>query len=260
MAEQDKFASTGKRTILCYGTLMVPQILKRVLKYEHLSQFRISNALLVGYTRHHVIGEDYPAITTDGKAILQRTLTEEESTVRGALIEGLTDQQISLLDRFEGYEYDRVATKAYRVTPKEVCSEQWKPSTKVAGDVIDEVNCEVYVWRDGSDRLEKTLWTFDSFVKEKLHRWVKLDNNVSDDVAHLREMNFAFHRDDKRLDASDSGSRTQTPRPRGSDFGRDRRQDFFLSDDYGGSDVHDGLKSLTIKLSKSEPWSVVVIP
>ncbi|TIB29923.1 hypothetical protein E3P85_02939 [Wallemia ichthyophaga] len=244
---------------------MVPQIVKSVLNQDNLSQLRISNALLFGYTRHHVIGEDYPAITTDSEAILERSLTEEESTVRGALIEGLTDEHISLFDRFEGYEYDRVATKAYRITPKEICSEDWKPSTaKVAGDVIDQVDCEVYVWRDGSERLEKTLWTFDAFVKEKLHKWVKLDyitynpDNNPDNTPDNNSTNFAFLRDDKRLDSSESGSRAQTPKPRASEFGRDRRQDFFFSDDYGGSHEH-GWNSLTTDRSKSESRFVVMM-
>lgn len=225
-----------KHTVFCYGTLMVPQILKSVLDNEPITAFNVSNATLKGYTRHHVIGEDYPAITKDGETVLQKKLTDEESTVHGALIEGLADYHMDLLDQFEGDEYERISTKAFRTTENEICTEQWKPSGKATPHNFDEVDCEVYVWRDSSDRLESKLWTFDAFIKEKLYRWVKIDdNNMSDELSEL-ESNFMFIRNDRRKDISCCSSRSQTPTPKKIGFGRERRQDFSLNENY--SELH----------------------
>ncbi|EIM19185.1 PLP-dependent transferase [Wallemia mellicola CBS 633.66] len=221
-----------KHTVFCYGTLMVPQILKSVLDNEPITAFNVSNATLKGYTRHHVIGEDYPAITKDGETVLQKKLTDEESTVHGALIEGLADYHMDLLDQFEGDEYERISTKAFRTTENEICTEQWKPSGKTTPHNFDEVDCEVYVWRDSSDRLESKLWTFDAFIKEKLYRWVKIDdNNMSDELSELVS-NFMFIRNDRRKDISCCSSRSQTPTPKKIGFGRERRQDFSLNENY----------------------------
>ena len=47
---------------------------------------------------------DYPAILPceRSKALLGRELTSEENSVRGTLVSGLTAQDITLLDVFEG--------------------------------------------------------------------------------------------------------------------------------------------------------------
>ncbi|TIB97393.1 DUF1479-domain-containing protein [Wallemia mellicola] len=148
---------------------------------EPITAFNVSNATLKGYTRHHVIGEDYPAITKDGETVLQKKLTDEESTVHGALIEGLADYHIDLLDQFEGDEYERISTKAFRTTENEICTEQWKPSGKTTPYNFDEVDCEV---------------------------------------------------NDRRKDISCCSSRSQTPTPKKIGFGRERRQDFSLNENY----------------------------
>ncbi|TIC34325.1 DUF1479-domain-containing protein, partial [Wallemia mellicola] len=148
---------------------------------EPTTAFNVSNATLKGYTRHHVIGEDYPAITKDGETVLQKKLTDEESTVHGALIEGLADYHMDLLDQFEGDEYERISTKAFRTTENEICTEQWKPSGKTTPHNFDEVDCEV---------------------------------------------------NDRRKDISCCSSRSQTPTPKKIGFGRERRQDFSLNENY----------------------------
>ena len=55
----------------------------------------------------HVLSqfEDYPAIIPGerGKALLGRELTVEENSVRGTLVAGLTADDITFLDVFEGY-------------------------------------------------------------------------------------------------------------------------------------------------------------
>lgn len=57
-----------------------------------------------GYTRHHVKGVDYPAIVpaADGTDIIGRTLSKEEASVRGTIVNGLSAADIRFLDTFEG--------------------------------------------------------------------------------------------------------------------------------------------------------------
>lgn len=80
-----------------------PSILARVIGNDG-AHLNTSDAILEGHTRHHVNGEDYPAVvpSSAGKAIMGRELTKEEGRVQGSLVEGLTDKDVALLDEFEG--------------------------------------------------------------------------------------------------------------------------------------------------------------
>jgi hercynylcysteine S-oxide lyase len=80
-----------------------PSILARVIGNEG-AHLITSDAILEGHTRHHVIGEDYPAVVASctGKAIMGRELSVTEGRVQGSLVEGLTDEDVALLDEFEG--------------------------------------------------------------------------------------------------------------------------------------------------------------
>ena len=90
-------------SIFFYGTLMHAPVLCRVLGSDgaHLST---SEAVLLGHTRHHVRGEDYPAVVAlgTGEALVGRALSGDEGSVRGTLVTGLTDRDVELLDEFEG--------------------------------------------------------------------------------------------------------------------------------------------------------------
>ena len=250
MSNKTTFTMTKNCKLICYGTLMVPKILKTVIGHENLNQFKISNAVLNGYTRHHVLGEDYPAITKYGNYALDRDLTEDECNVRGALIEGLNEEHMKKLDKFEGYEYDKVEVKVSQLTESEVCNENWKPCVNLdVKNVIRQVDCLVYVWRDDLDRLGQK-WDFNSFIKDKLQNWVIVDNDDSynyneEDFSQL-SANYNFINSDSNkficnyyksnssnYSNSCSSSRSQTPKPKSTiKFGKAIRKDFLLSDDY----------------------------
>ena len=143
------------RSAFFYGTLMVPQVLHRVLfgsTTPHESQIqalKIQPAVLPGYIRHRVVDADYPAVIAS---------SEPSACVRGTYVQGLTAADIWRLDIFEGDEYERVW-----VQPRLV---------KTNGEQGDEVKTETYVWKAPRKDLEPQEWDFEEFKAEKLYRWV----------------------------------------------------------------------------------------
>ncbi|KAG8529780.1 uncharacterized protein KY384_005261 [Bacidia gigantensis] len=144
-----------ERTAFFYGTLMVPQVLHRVLygsTQPHQSQIqalKIQPAMLFKYVRHRVVDADYPAIIAS---------SEVSTSVRGTYVQGLTAADIWRLDIFEGDEYERV-----KVCPRILDAN---------GEQGDTVSAETYVWIDSREDLEQEEWDFEEFKREKLHRWV----------------------------------------------------------------------------------------
>ncbi|KJA22919.1 hypothetical protein HYPSUDRAFT_40404 [Hypholoma sublateritium FD-334 SS-4] len=90
-------------TAFFYGTLMHPKILKAVIRNDG-SHLRVCPAVILEYTRHKVKHADYPGVVPfqQGKKLFSHTLSQEERSVRGALVEGLTEKDIEYLDAFEG--------------------------------------------------------------------------------------------------------------------------------------------------------------
>ena len=86
-----------------FGTLIHPAVLHRVIGHSGANTTTV-DADLPGFTRHHIKHVDYPAIVPagDGERIMGRKLTEDEATVRGRLVTGLSAQDIRALDIFEG--------------------------------------------------------------------------------------------------------------------------------------------------------------
>ncbi|KAH5449736.1 hypothetical protein HBI30_151720 [Parastagonospora nodorum] len=152
--------TTMSHTAFFYGTLMAPPVLHRVIwgsqdppTHAHASLLRIRPAILHAHQRHKVKHADYPAILP----------TSTPSSVRGTLVEGLTDGDIWRLDVFEGSEYAR------RSVSVNVLADEGKEE----GNVEDEqVQAETYIWIAGADRLEAEEWDFSEFVREKMKRWV----------------------------------------------------------------------------------------
>jgi len=176
-------------TAFFYGTLMAPQVLSRVTGHS-TTTLTIRPAILPDYRRHRVRGADYPAISP-----------QAGSTVRGALVGGLSDSDLHRLDVFEGSEYERIRTRARILhaekgrTVEEAGSaetvlgvdtslEQADDDAPSRGngeqgtekDLSGEVPCDTYVWKAGRSNLEDEEWDFDEFVREKLWRWAGSDN------------------------------------------------------------------------------------
>ncbi|KAE8446040.1 hypothetical protein EG329_012548 [Mollisiaceae sp. DMI_Dod_QoI] len=147
----------GGYTAFFYGTLMAREILYRVcygtskvddfpaLK-ELASELSIQPALLHNYCRHKVADADYPAV-----------IPQLGHTVRGTYVTGLTDTDVTHLDRFEGSEYTRKKVKVMILEDGQEKGES--------------VEAQTYVWSAPVARLEREEWDYDEFRREKMHRW-----------------------------------------------------------------------------------------
>jgi hypothetical protein len=161
-------------TAFFYGTLMAPPVLHRVIwgsqtppTPAHASLLRIRPALLPTYQRHKVKHADYPAILP--------TEPSSTSSVRGTLVQGLTDGDIWRLDIFEGSEYARrkVHVRVLEHKPDAGGHDPDDASGKEDDNVEGpDIEAETYVWIAGAHRLESEEWDFAEFVREKMKRWV----------------------------------------------------------------------------------------
>ncbi|KAH9066345.1 hypothetical protein EDB87DRAFT_709980 [Lactarius vividus] len=199
-----------------YGTLMHPKILKRVLKND-ASHLKICPSVLLDYTRHKVKvwlvrgwvstqssslsivftfthvnsphqNADFPAILPceRSKALLERELTSEESSVRGTLVSGLTAEDVALLDRFEGEYYDRlqvlvhplgpVVPVAVGTTTSGAVEDNLilvdSPRLPAASELAQAVPAQAYVWCLNDNYLNKELWSFDEFIRKNAWNWI----------------------------------------------------------------------------------------
>ncbi|KIJ54490.1 hypothetical protein M422DRAFT_240557 [Sphaerobolus stellatus SS14] len=159
-----------------YGTLLHPEVLRRVIGNtgEHL---QVAPAVLLDHTRHHVKGCDYPAMVPydQAKSLFNRDLTQDEKSVRGTVVQGLTEEDVRLLDIFEGDEYTSETVSVSPLAP-------FTPLLDSVGTLVahseplpalrEFTTVQTYIWADRLDRLVPEVWSFDVFVKEKLWRWV----------------------------------------------------------------------------------------
>ncbi|KAF2871253.1 hypothetical protein BDV95DRAFT_573613 [Massariosphaeria phaeospora] len=166
----------SSHTAFFYGTLMAPQILHRVIwgtpfppTPAHAALLRIRPAILHAHRRHKVRYADYPAI-------LPSTTT---SSVRGTLVEGLTDGDMWRLGIFEGEQYKRKKVRVRVLEQEDVTGSSSQPGDgHVEGE---EVEAEVYVWCSSPDELESEEWDFAEFVRDKMKWWVGKDAAEADE-------------------------------------------------------------------------------
>ncbi|KAI9828410.1 MAG: hypothetical protein M1832_002838 [Thelocarpon impressellum] len=155
-----------------YGTLMAPQVLHRVIygspKPEpwQAELLEIWPAILHDHRRHKVRGCDYPGIIP--------CQAHERSSVRGTYVTGLTEGDIARLDLFEGAEYERVAVKVRLLT--RVGDEAGTGNVESEA----EADAETYVWIAGEHELEEGEWDFGEFRREKMGRWIGVDQGFAD--------------------------------------------------------------------------------
>lgn len=167
---------------VCHGT-------KRSLDKETIDRYDFKPAILNGYCRRRVRGEDYPGMMAD-----------EKHSTRGTLVTGLTKDDIRNLDRFEGPDYDRITVKA-RVLEKvtaessvDKSGEDGKAPTGAEGSVEgEEVECMTYVFKH-SKYLEDREWDFVEFREQKLKKWTRYDF-VFDGMSALHPAVRLFHQD-----------------------------------------------------------------
>jgi gamma-glutamylcyclotransferase (GGCT)/AIG2-like uncharacterized protein YtfP len=174
-------STTMSHTAFFYGTLMAPQVLHRVIwgsqtppTPAHASLLRIRPAILHAHRRHKVKHADYPAILP--------TKDSAKASVRGTLVEGLTDGDIWRLDIFEGSEYKRRKVQVRVLETKKGDNEMGDLSQKEDENVEgEEVDAETYIWTAGANRLEQEEWDFAEFVKDKMKHWVGEEGAEADE-------------------------------------------------------------------------------
>ncbi|KAJ5562973.1 hypothetical protein N7461_001734 [Penicillium sp. DV-2018c] len=192
----------GEHVLFFYvqGTLMSPQILHRVIHGRtnpepwQKAMLQIQPAILHGYGRHRVRGEDYPGIIPVAETKAQSPGTENSlaTSVVGSLVSGLTDGDVHRLDMFEGDQYEKMQV-AVRTLHKER-AQNGSPGVGDSGsdrglrDVLDaaeeeaasegeEVRAVTYVWTAGRDMLEDAEWDFETFKRDKMAWWVEADES-----------------------------------------------------------------------------------
>jgi hypothetical protein len=90
---------------------------------------------------------DYPGI-----------IPQYDRSVLGVYVTGLDDGNMSNLDAFEGPEYRRDKVKVQLLD-------------EAGGTEGQEAEAETYVFLD-ENYLVNEEWSYDEFVKEKIHRWI----------------------------------------------------------------------------------------
>lgn len=154
---------------------MAPEVLYRVIygftklsndpvKSKLAASLTIKPAILHDYCRHQVEYADYPGIVPD-----------KGHTVRGTYVTGLTDGDIWRLDCFEGSEYVRQHVTVAVLEPD---SQNNLVETR-------EVKAETYVFTAGIDRLKLEEWDYETFRKEKMHRWYDQSEEYDGRVSFL---------------------------------------------------------------------------
>ncbi|RPD61226.1 hypothetical protein L226DRAFT_560363 [Lentinus tigrinus ALCF2SS1-7] len=182
-----------------YGTLLHPSILRRVIGHDG-GQLQICPALLLEHTRHKIKHADYPAVIpyTKSKELFASAghadLSPEERTVRGTFVQGLNDQDIHLLDLFEGDEYTRENVDVHPLGPLTPLSSTPVPkssmpsSSETATDAYvvplhapslppldalpTPLPAQTYIYAGPLTDLSPELWSYEDFVRENAWKWV----------------------------------------------------------------------------------------
>ena len=139
---------------------MAPEVLYRVIygqstissvhpSFKAATLLTLTPAILNDYCRYKVRGADYPGIVSSAG-----------HSVRGTFVTGLTDSDIHRLNGFEGSDYTR---------EKVMVSLLENDGNEPVGE-MKMLEAETYVFKY-RDELEDSEWDYDTFRKEKMHRW-----------------------------------------------------------------------------------------
>jgi len=138
---------------------------------------------------------------TKSRILLGTDLDFEQRSVRGTLVQGLTEADIEYLDVFEGDEYTR---ETVRVHPLEAIvplnatiSDDIQPQSSGASPtsiapkdpaplperaaLTPSIECQTYIWCHPISELEKELWSFAEFVKMNSYKWIGRKSNDNED-------------------------------------------------------------------------------
>ncbi|ORX97535.1 hypothetical protein K493DRAFT_336516 [Basidiobolus meristosporus CBS 931.73] len=156
-------------SLFVYGTLMSPEVISRVIATLQcstgLSRLTFRPASL------KVLGAQYPAI-----------VQSKLDSVEGIVVSGLSQEDIALLDLYEGEQYRRVSVQVETAV---------KYGSELLGtpDVPSEhLAVETYVWAHGLQGLSHLDWNFQDFVNESLKKWLTNEEEFRQvDVYHTEK-------------------------------------------------------------------------
>ncbi|MGZ3157630.1 MAG: gamma-glutamylcyclotransferase family protein [Burkholderiaceae bacterium] len=118
--------------IFTYGSLMFPQVWQRVVRGHYHSV----NATVYGYARYAIAGETYPAM-----------IDQADASVTGVVYFDVDDEDVAVLDAFEGNDYRRECVPA-RIGTNEVRA------------------VETYIYLDTS-RISNAVWEPETFQLQR---------------------------------------------------------------------------------------------
>ncbi|CAO1635773.1 unnamed protein product [Parajaminaea phylloscopi] len=195
-------------SLFVYGILVHPAILSRVLtgslkrpssedsSYTRNHEITVVPAILPGYTVRRVLGQEYPALVAIEPS--EAEAADPLPTARGLVVNGLTRDEIAMLDSFEGDEYvheqlqalvpeaEKPVTNAERstwpaATLQSILDHSLPPARVQAllasTEPAAQVKAGAYVWAAGESALEdarkgpRAPWNFADFAQNHSKRW-----------------------------------------------------------------------------------------
>ena len=152
--------------------------------------------------------------------MFNRDLDSDEKSVRGSLVTGLSEEDVRLLDIFEGnvsatsrlrcphketpssQQYTRQAVSVYPLGPlinirdmPPIEAKSLVPTTPPLMPTLDSltspIEADTYVWCLPPSELWTKLWTFEEFVKFNAWKWIgsgSANNKDYDEVDRRRAM------------------------------------------------------------------------
>ena len=113
---------------------------------------------------------------------MRRGLTDDERSVRGTVVAGLSANGLRLLDIFEGDEYRQAEVEATLLTQLASSVVDANVSSAHVLQTGSTMPALVYTWSANLSRLEPRLWSYEDFLRDKAQRWVGPKVEVDDFV------------------------------------------------------------------------------
>lgn len=113
---------------------------------------------------------------------MRRDLTNDERSVRGTVVTGLSANDLRLLDIFEGDEYKQAEVEATLLTQLISSVVDASVSSAHALRTGSTMPALVYTWSASLSRLEPRLWSYEDFLRDKAQRWIGPRVEVDDFV------------------------------------------------------------------------------
>lgn len=139
--------------LFVYDSLLLPEIREKLIGKKEEGK----EAILNGFKRVCVLGEDYPAL-----------IRQKGHCVKGEILFNVDETTLKLLTIFEGDEHD------LRYVSAEIEGKQ--------------VSTQVFLWKTGLDYTIDTEWSLEKFEKESLENYVHVI--VPETIQRFHETNF----------------------------------------------------------------------